>query len=75
MAGKQQYKRLAETKITGTRHLVISETESGDILLAQKTQIVENGKTTDMFMTGAIKLDADKLIDVRDAINEALELL
>lgn len=70
---KIQYTELATSDLSPTRLAVISACSKGGFTLAQKLQVDEQGKTTSVFLQGAIHIDTlDALFELRDAINLAL---
>lgn len=70
-----KFNEFSKAQIQETRNIVISEDTYNDmIVLGQQVTVNEgNGKVIAMFLRGAFYIDKDKLINVRDAINEALE--
>ena len=70
-----RFNELAKAKITDNRNLVISEREAGGLTLAQQLVVDEGKHRTFVFLQGAVNTDLEGLIEVRDAINEALEKL
>lgn len=70
---KVQYTELSTATISPTRLAVISSCSKGGYTIAQKLQVEENGKTTGVFLQGALHIDnEDALLELRDALNLAL---
>ena len=72
-AARGDFLELSRAKTQPTRNVIISENSQGDITIAQQVEVMEGPKKTILFLKGAIYVDKDKLIDLRDAINEALD--
>lgn len=71
---KSSYKELARAPVNNSTTLVLSETEDGHILIGQQVRaFAEGGKEFSFFLKGAISVQKEHLMDVRDAINEVLE--
>lgn len=71
---KKVFKELSRAKIQDERFAVISLNGLGNITIAQAAIVKEgnSNKSFDLFMKGAFFVDKDKLIDLRDSINEAV---
>lgn len=67
-----KFVELAKVKIQEKRNLVISKFGE-TITLGQQVIFEEDGKKMGIFLKGAIQVDINKLQDLRDAINEAIE--
>ncbi len=74
-AGRNEFVELSRAKIQETRNIIISQNSQGDITMAQQIEVMEGQNRTIIFFKGAMYIDKDKLINLRDAINEALEKL
>lgn len=73
-AGRTQYRELSKAKVTDTRNAVISECSRGGFTLAQQLEAHEGSVVTTVFMKNAIQIDSvERLIDLRDAINVAIQ--
>ena len=69
-----RYTKLSSAKKQETRNLVVSECSRGGYTLAQQINVEEDGKRTNVFLKNAIHVsDIDKLINLRDALNIAIE--
>lgn len=73
--GNNVFTILSKAKIQEKRNVVISYTDRDNFAIGQQVEIEESGRTTSMFLKGAMFVDKDKLINIRDALNEALSKL
>jgi len=75
MQGNATYRRLASSKVEGSKNIVISECSKGGYTLANQIVYVdEKGARFDMFLKGALHVpDMDGLVNLRDAINVAIK--
>ena len=71
---KMEYTELSSANIQDKRDLVISEYSRGGFTLAQRLIVEEGNKKTGMYMKNSIHVDnVDNLINLRDALNIAIE--
>lgn len=69
-----EYTELSSANIQDKRDLVISEYSRGGFTLAQRLIVEEGNKKTGMYMKNSIHVDnVDNLINLRDALNIAIE--
>ena len=68
-----KFKELSKAKIKENKNLIISKVETGGFAIAQQIEFNEDGRRIGIFLKGAIITNEEGLIDIRDAINEALE--
>lgn len=67
---KPRFTEMATAKISDTRNLVISETQTGSFVMAQQLEVQEGKKKHAIFMQGAIEVTTlAGLYELRDAIN------
>ena len=67
---KPRFTEMATAKISDTRNLVISETQTGTFVMAQQLEVQEGKKKHNIFMQGAIEITSlNGLYELRDAIN------
>lgn len=67
---KPRFTEMATAKISDTRNLVISETQTGSFVMAQQLEVQEGKKKHSIFMQGAIEVTTlQGLYELRDAIN------
>lgn len=70
---REAFNVLARTRISDTREVVISRTDSGKITVAQRMIIKEGTREVGMFMKASMHVDdKDKLIEFRNALNVAI---
>lgn len=68
-----EYIELARAQVSKRRTAVISQCSKGGYTVAQQLEAEEDGKTTCVFLKGAIHVDdLDGLYNLRDALNEAI---
>jgi hypothetical protein len=72
-----EYTELSRAKTHEKRNVIISKDNYKKTLvsLAQQIVVEEGNKRTEIFLKGAITIQKDKLVNLRDAINEALAKL
>lgn len=69
-SSKPRFTEMATAKISETRNLVISETQTGSFVMAQQLEVQEGKKKHAIFMQGAIEITTlEGLYELRDAIN------
>lgn len=74
MANKVEYSEISRAKITDTRSIIISECSKGGYTMAQRMEVEENGKKTQVYLKGASHInDLQGLYNLRDAINLAIK--
>ena len=67
---KPRFTEMATAKISDTRNLVISETQTGSFVMAQQLEVQEGKRKHAIFMQGAIEITTlAGLYELRDAIN------
>lgn len=70
---KLEYTELSKGRISDKRNVVISKCSKGGFTVAQQIETDENGKTTSLFMKGALHVDTvEGLYNMRDAVNVAI---
>jgi hypothetical protein len=70
---KLEYTELSKGRISDKRNVVISKCSKGGFTVAQQIETDENGKTTSLFMKGALHVDTvEGLYNMRDAVNAAI---
>jgi hypothetical protein len=76
MKNNIEYNEVAKAKISDTRNIIISECNKGGYTIAQQLEITEGkGKTTTVFMKGALHIDdIEGLENLKHAINETIDL-
>jgi len=69
------FKELSRAKIQDTRSLVVSSNSiTSGFTIAQQLSVQEGNRKIEIFLKGAIHIDSiDGLIELRDALNEAIE--
>lgn len=73
-SGRIKYSEISKAKIKPSRNLVISSCNRGGYTLAQQLEVDEEGRQTSVFLSHAIIVDdVQGLINLRDAINVALD--
>lgn len=73
-SGKPKYKRLAKARVSKSRNIVVSMCSTGGFKLAQQLVVEDEGSETTVFLKGAYFIkDLDSLIDLRDAIDNAID--
>ena len=73
-SGKARFTELAVAKISDTRNLVISQTQTDTFVMAQQLEVQEGKKKHSIFMQGAIEINSlEGLLSLRDAINLCIE--
>jgi hypothetical protein len=71
---KIEYTAISVAKITETRAIVISECSKGGYTLAQRMEVNEDGKKTQVYLKGATHInDIQGLYNLRDAVNLAIK--
>lgn len=76
MVKKDSYEELSRAKVSDNRSVVISERSSGGYTIAQQLETVDGDRTMSVYLKGAIHVkDKDALVDLRDAVNLALECI
>ena len=55
---RKRFIELGKTKIRQNRNIVVSKDSDGYITIAQQIEIVEDGRPTNIFMKGAIEVEA-----------------
>lgn len=75
MKNNIDYKEIARAKISETRNIVISECSKGGFTIAQQLEVSETkGKTTTVFMKGALHIDdINGLQNFLNAIQEVID--
>ena len=74
MKEKIAYEEISRAKVSKSRNVVISACSKGGFTIAQQLEAIEDGKSTFIFLKGAIHVDdLDKMYDLRDALNAAIE--
>ena len=67
---KPRFTEMATAKISDTRNLVISQTQTGTFVMAQQLEVQEGKKKHAIFMQGAVEITSlAGLYELRDAIN------
>lgn len=72
---RKEFTELAKAKIRDNRNIVISKDNLGFVTIAQQLVVDEDGRKTAVFLKGAIEVEIDKLEDLRDAIQIAINTL
>ncbi len=73
MIGKdKRFTELSKAQIQEKRNVVISLTDRNEIALGQQVIIEEKQRPISVFLKGAIFVDRERLVDLRDALNEAI---
>lgn len=68
-----EYIEIAKTKVAKRRNVVVSHCSKGGFTVAQQLEAEEDGKTTCVFLKGAIHVDdVQGLYNMRDALNIAI---
>ena len=74
MANKIEYSEISRAKITDTRSIIISECSKGGYTVAQRMEVEDEGKKTQVYLKGASHInDLQGLYNLRDAINLAIK--
>ena len=74
MANKIEYSEISRAKITDTRSIIISECSKGGYTVAQRMEVEDEGKMTQVYLKGASHInDLQGLYNLRDAINLAIK--
>ena len=69
----QRFTELARAKVSDSRDVVISKTQSGTILMAQQLKVSEGKSVHNIFLKGAIEVQSlEGLYELRDAVNLAI---
>ena len=72
-SGKVKYKKLSKARVSKSRNIVVSMCSTGGFKLAQQLIVDDEGSETTVFLKGAYFVkDLDALIDLRDAIDDAI---
>ena len=72
---RTEYNEMSRAEVSNSRNVVISECSRGGFTIAQQLEIQEGSKTTTVFLKGAVHVDdVNGLLNLRDAINAAIEL-
>jgi hypothetical protein len=75
MNNKIEYNEVSKAKISKSRNVVISSCSKGGYTIAQQLEAQEDGKSTCVFLKGALHIDNYKgLYELRDAINLAIKI-
>lgn len=68
------YTELSKAKVSDARNVVISDCSKGGFTVAQQLEAKEGGRTTTVFLRGALHIDdIDGLYNLRDAVNMAIQ--
>lgn len=70
-----QFKELGKVKISPKRNLVLSKNDRNNLVIVQQLELKEDGRSTNIFMKGAIIISKDSIYNVRDKLNEAIAAL
>lgn len=69
----QRFTELARAKVSDSRDVVISKTQSGTVLMAQQLKVSEGKSVHNIFLKGAIEVQSlEGLYELRDAVNMAI---
>ena len=72
---RTEYNEMSRAEVSNSRNVVISECSRGGFTIAQQLEIQEGSKMTTVFLKGAVHVDdVNGLLNLRDAINAAIEL-
>lgn len=72
---KISYVEISEAEINENKKVIVSACSKGGYTIAQKVNVLDHnsGDEKEIFLKGAIQLDYDGMVNLRDALSEAID--